>query len=171
MSSECVLYLIVSILAVKDFLLLNRLYSIRAIDFNRDSNIEARPPIVPDKSTVISDSVFDYEQKTVYYYSQQSQMIHSSKMDGESMCITLLAASFLTSVFSMIIVPAPVTTSKVFPMVTAMAYDWNSKLIYATSMMESQIIVIRMNHREFPQRVLVNGTIGVHGIALDPSQG
>ena len=67
--------------------------------------------------------------------------------------------------------PVPVTTSKVFPLITAMTYDWNSRLIYATSMSENQIFVVRMNHREFPQRVLVNGTIGVHGIAADPSQG
>jgi hypothetical protein len=72
-------------LAVKDFLLLTRLFSIRAIDFNRDSNIEARPAIVPDQRTIISDSVFDYEQKIVYLYSQRQQMIYSSKMDGESM--------------------------------------------------------------------------------------
>ena len=56
-------------------------------------------------------------------------------------------------------------------MVSAMAYDWNSKLLYVTSMTESQLIVIRMNHRDFPQRTLVNNTIGIHGIALDPSQG
>lgn len=153
---------------MKDFILLTRLSSIRAIDFNRDSNIEARPPIVPDRRTVISDSIFDYEQKLVYYYSQQSQMIHSSKMDGESTCTLSLSIS---SLVSMSIDPIPVTTSKVFPLITAMAYDWNSRLIYATSMSENQIFVVRMNHREFPQRVLVNGTIGVHGIAVDPSQG
>jgi hypothetical protein len=68
---------------VKDFLLLTRFSSIRAIDFNRDSNIEARPPIVPDRRTFIPDSVFDYAQKIVYYYSLRSQMIYSSKMDGE----------------------------------------------------------------------------------------
>jgi hypothetical protein len=56
-------------------------------------------------------------------------------------------------------------------MVTAMAYDWNSRLLYLTSMLESQIIVVRMNHTEFPQRILINGTIGVHGIALDPMEG
>jgi len=69
---------------VKEFLLLTRLFSIRAIDFNRDSNIEARPSIVPDQRTIISDSTFDYEQKIVYFYSQRQQMIYSSKMDGES---------------------------------------------------------------------------------------
>ena len=71
-------------LVVKDFLLLTRLFSIRGIDFNRDSNIEARPAIVPDQRTIISDSIFDYEQKIVYFYSQRQQMIFSSKMDGES---------------------------------------------------------------------------------------
>jgi len=60
------------------------LYSIRGIDLNRDSNIEARPPIVPDESTTISDSVFDYEDKIIYYYSQRHRMIFTSKMDGES---------------------------------------------------------------------------------------
>ncbi|CAF5169257.1 unnamed protein product, partial [Rotaria sp. Silwood1] len=68
---------------VKDFLLLTRLTSIRGIDFNRDSTIEARPPIVPARRTTISDSVFDYEEKTVYFYGQRSQMIYSSKMGGE----------------------------------------------------------------------------------------
>lgn len=71
-------------LGVKDFLLLTRLFSIRAIDFNRDSNVEARPSIVPDQQTFITDSTFDYEQKTVYFYSQRQQMIFSSNMDGES---------------------------------------------------------------------------------------
>lgn len=70
-------------LGVKDFLLLTRSFSIRAIDFNRDSNVEARPSIVPDQQTFITDSTFDYEQKTVYFYSQREQMIFSSKMDGE----------------------------------------------------------------------------------------
>ncbi len=74
---------------MKNFLILNRLFSIRAIDFNRDSNIEARPPIIPNRRTIISDSVFDYEQKIVYFYSQTSQMIHSSKMDGERKLIIL----------------------------------------------------------------------------------
>ena len=69
---------------MKDFLLLTRFFSIRAIDFNRDSNIEARPPIVPDQTTFIADSVFDYERNIVYFYSQRQQMIFSSKMDGES---------------------------------------------------------------------------------------
>ncbi|CAF1581398.1 unnamed protein product, partial [Rotaria sordida] len=136
---------------VKDFLLLTRLTSVRGIDFNHDSSVEARPPIVPDRRTVISDSVFDYEEKIVYFYSQRSQMIYSSKMDGEK--------------------PIPVTTSKVFPMVSALAYDWYSKLIYMTSISESQLLVIRMNGRDFPQRTLVNATTGIHGIALDPFQG
>jgi hypothetical protein len=78
---------------VKNFLILNRLFSIRAIDFNRDSNIEARPPIIPNRRTIISDSVFDYEQKIVYFYSQTSQMIHSSKMDGERKLIIFLIFS------------------------------------------------------------------------------
>jgi len=52
-----------------------------------------------------------------------------------------------------------------------MAFDWYSKLLYMTSIVESQILVVRMNSRDFPQRILVNGTAGVHGIALDPSQG
>ena len=69
---------------MKDFLLLNRISSIRAIDFNRYSNIEARPPIVPDRRTLITDFVFDYEQKIVYFYSSRNQMIYSSMMDGES---------------------------------------------------------------------------------------
>jgi hypothetical protein len=56
-------------------------------------------------------------------------------------------------------------------MVSAMAYDWYSKLLYMTSIVESQIIVMRLNSTEFPQRILVNGTTGVHGIALDPTQG
>ncbi|CAF4051049.1 unnamed protein product, partial [Rotaria sordida] len=136
---------------VKDFLLLTRLTSVRGIDFNRDSSVEARPPIVPDRRTAISDSVFDYEEKIVYFYSQRSQMIYSSKMDGEK--------------------PTPVTTSKVFSMVSALAYDWYSKLIYMTSISESQLLVIRMNGRDFPQRTLVNATTGIHGIALDPFQG
>ncbi|CAF4934768.1 unnamed protein product, partial [Rotaria magnacalcarata] len=68
---------------MKEFLLLSRLTSIRAVDLNRDSNIEARPPIIPDRRTAISDSVFDYEEKTVYFYAQRQQMIYSSKMDGE----------------------------------------------------------------------------------------
>ncbi|CAF5215949.1 unnamed protein product, partial [Rotaria magnacalcarata] len=67
--------------------------------------------------------------------------------------------------------PVPVTTSKIFPMVNALAYDWYSKLLYMTSMTNSQIIVVRMNGRDFPRRVLANGTIGIHGIALDPLQG
>ncbi len=78
---------------MKNFLILNRLFSIRAIDFNRDSNIEARPPIIPNRRTIISDSVFDYEQKIVYFYSQTSQMIHSSKMDGERKLIIFLIFS------------------------------------------------------------------------------
>jgi len=52
-----------------------------------------------------------------------------------------------------------------------MAYDWYSKLLYMTSITTSQILVVRMNTRDFPQRILVNETIGVHGIALDPLQG
>ena len=52
-----------------------------------------------------------------------------------------------------------------------MAFDWYSKLLYMTSSIVNQITVVRLNHREFPQRILVNGTAGVHGIALDPSQG
>lgn len=52
-----------------------------------------------------------------------------------------------------------------------MAYDWNSKLIYMTSYVANQILVVRLDGREFPQRVLVNGTTGVHGIALDPFEG
>ncbi|CAM4944086.1 unnamed protein product [Rotaria socialis] len=136
---------------MKEFLLLSRLNSIRGVDLNRDSNIEARPPIIPDRRTAISDSVFDYEEKTVYFYAQRQQMIYSSKMDGEK--------------------PVPVTTSKIFPMVNALAYDWYSKLLYMTSMANSQITVVRMNGRDFPQRVLANGTIGIHGIALDPLQG
>jgi hypothetical protein len=155
---------------VKDFLLLTRLFSIRAIDFNRDSNIEARPPIVPDQRTVISDSVFDYEQKIVYFYSQKQQMIYSSKMDGESKIKIYLLKIF--QIFSnLILEPIPVTTSKTFPIVSAMAYDWYSRLLYMTSITASQIIVVRMNTRDFPQRILVNGTSGVHGIALDPLQG
>lgn len=72
---------------MKDFLLLSRLFAIRAIDFVRDSNIEARPPIVPDRRTVIADAVLDYEQKTIYFYSLRTQMIYSSKMDGEGTLI------------------------------------------------------------------------------------
>ncbi|CAF0957368.1 unnamed protein product [Adineta ricciae] len=136
---------------VKDFLLLTRLFSIRAIDFSRDSKIEARPPIVPDRRTIIMDSVFDYRQKLVYFYSKRSQMIYISYMDGEK--------------------PKPVTTSKIFPVVSAMAYDWFSKLLYLTSSTESQLFVVRMNTTDFPQRVLVNGTIGIHGIAVEPIQG
>lgn len=56
-------------------------------------------------------------------------------------------------------------------MLTTLAYDWYSKLIYATSMTEGQLLVIRMNHREYPQRVLVNNTVGIHGITLDPIYG
>lgn len=52
-----------------------------------------------------------------------------------------------------------------------MAYDWHSKLLYMTSIIESQMIVVRMNSTDFPQRILVNGTAGIHGIAVDPSQG
>jgi hypothetical protein len=70
-----------------------------------------------------------------------------------------------------IIEPIPIATSKVFPIVNAMAYDWYSKLLYMTSITNRQILVVRMNARDFPQRVLVNDTIGVHGIALDPLQG
>ncbi|CAF0845820.1 unnamed protein product [Rotaria sp. Silwood1] len=77
-----VLFCFVLFLPVKDFLL-TRLFSIGGIDFNRDSNIEARPMIVPDQRTIISDFVFDYEEKLVYFYCQTSQMIYSSKMDGE----------------------------------------------------------------------------------------
>ncbi|CAF4205802.1 unnamed protein product, partial [Rotaria sp. Silwood2] len=135
---------------VKDFLLLTRLTSIRGIDFYRDSTIEARPPIVPERRTTISNSVFDYEEKTVYFYGQRSQMIYSSKMDGEK--------------------PIPVTTSKIFPVVSALAFDWYSKLLYMTSISESQLFVVRLNGRDFPQRILVNGTTGIHGIALDPLQ-
>jgi hypothetical protein len=76
------------IVAIEDFLLLTRIYSIRAIDFNRDSNIEARAPIVPNRRDIIADSVFDYEQKLVYFYSQTSQMLFKSNMDGE--CIRLV---------------------------------------------------------------------------------
>lgn len=72
-------------LAVKEFLLLTRLFSIRAIDLNRDSLIEARPPIVPVRRMTIADSAFDYEQNLTYFYSESNQMIYSSKMDGESM--------------------------------------------------------------------------------------
>ncbi|CAF4358125.1 unnamed protein product, partial [Adineta steineri] len=97
---------------VKEFLLLTRLISIRAIDFNRDSNIEARPPIVPDRQTTILDSAFDYRQNIVYFYSARNRMIYSSTMNGEK--------------------SVPITTSKVFPLVTAMAYDWYSKLLYMT---------------------------------------
>ncbi len=154
---------------VKDFLLLSRLFSIRAIDFIRDSTIEARPPIVPDQSTFISDSVFDYELKIIYFYSHRQKMIYSSKMDGES---TLVSYEVFSLYFLFkIIEPIPVTTSKIFPIVTAMTFDWYSKLLYMTSITESQILVVRMNSRDFPQRILVNGTIGVHGITLDPSQG
>lgn len=78
-------------LAVKDFLLLNRLNSIRAIDFNRDSNIEARPPIVPDRRTYIADSVFDFEEKVVYFFGSRTQMIYSSKMDGESKSLEFMS--------------------------------------------------------------------------------
>ncbi|CAF5128736.1 unnamed protein product, partial [Rotaria sp. Silwood1] len=134
--------------AVNGFLLLTRLTPIRAIDFNGDSTIEARPPIVPARRTTISDSVFDYEEKTVYFYGQRSQMIYSSKMGGEK--------------------PIPVTTSKIFPIVSALAFDWYSKLLYMTSIIESQLLVVRLNGRDFPQRILVNGTTGIHGIALDP---
>ena len=52
-----------------------------------------------------------------------------------------------------------------------MAYDWNSKLIYMSSYVANQILVVRLDNREFPQRILVNDTTGVHGIALDPSEG
>jgi len=52
-----------------------------------------------------------------------------------------------------------------------MAYDWYAKLIYMTSVTEGQIIVLRVNVRDFPQRVILNGTAGIHGIALDPLQG
>ncbi len=155
---------------MKDFLLLTRAFSIREIDFNRDSSIEARPPIVPDQRTFISDSVFDYEQKLVYFYSQRQLMIYSSKMDGESKLEDLFFYDFLI-IADFLIEPIPVTTSKIFPIVSAMAYDWYSKLLYMTSIAEGQILVVRMNARDFPQRTLVNGTIGVHGIALDPSQG
>jgi hypothetical protein len=40
-----------------------------------------------------------------------------------------------------------------------------------TSIFEIQILVVRMNARDFPQRIFVNRTIGVHGIAFDPFQG
>ena len=52
-----------------------------------------------------------------------------------------------------------------------MAYDWFSKLLYLTSSTESRLFVVRMNTTDFPQRVLVNGTIGIHGIAVEPIQG
>ncbi|CAF0886571.1 unnamed protein product [Adineta steineri] len=136
---------------VKEFLLLTRLISIRAIDFNRDSNIEARPPIVPDRQTTILDSAFDYRQNIVYFYSARNRMIYSSTMNGEK--------------------SVPITTSKVFPLVTAMAYDWYSKLLYMTSTAERQIFVVRMNSIDYPQRILVNDTVSIHGIAVDPSQG
>jgi hypothetical protein len=152
---------------VKDFLLLTRLFSIRAIDFNRDSSIEARPPIIPDRRTIISDSVFDYEQKIVYFYSHGSRMIYSSKMDGESKLII----NFRHDFYYQILEATPITTSKIFPIVSAMAYDWHSKLLYMTSISEGQILVVRMNARDLPQRVIVNETIGVHGIALDPVEG
>ena len=58
-----------------------------------------------------------------------------------------------------------------FPFASALAYDWYSKLLYMTSIVESQILVVRLNGRDFPRRILVNETIGVHGIALDPLQG
>lgn len=70
-----------------------------------------------------------------------------------------------------IIAPVPVTTSNVFPLISAMAYDWQSTLLYMTSLAEGQLLVVRMNSTDFPQRILVNGTTGIHGIALDPSQG
>ncbi|CAF1314603.1 unnamed protein product, partial [Rotaria sp. Silwood1] len=68
---------------MQDFLLLTRLFSIRVIEFNRDSNIEALPAIVPDQSTIISDPVFNYEEKFGYFYFQRTQMICSSKMDSD----------------------------------------------------------------------------------------
>ena len=52
-----------------------------------------------------------------------------------------------------------------------MAYDWYSKLLYMTSIVESQVLVVRMDGRDLPQRVLINASIGVHGIAVDPSEG
>lgn len=54
-------------LAMKAFLLLTRLLFIQAIDFNIDSNLEDRPPMVPDQRTFISYSVCDYEKKIVYF--------------------------------------------------------------------------------------------------------
>lgn len=65
----------------------------------------------------------------------------------------------------------PVTTTKTYPIVSAMAYDWNSKLIYMTSFVANQILVVRINGSDFPQRILANDTNGVHGIALDPFEG
>ncbi|CAF5034327.1 unnamed protein product, partial [Rotaria sp. Silwood1] len=42
----------------------------------------ALPAIVPDQSTIISDPVFNYEEKFGYFYFQRTQMICSSKMDS-----------------------------------------------------------------------------------------
>ncbi|CAF4976318.1 unnamed protein product [Rotaria sp. Silwood1] len=114
---------------MQDFLLLTRLFSIRVIEFNRDSNIEALPAIVPDQSTIISDPVFNYEEKFGYFYFQRTQMICSSKMDSDK--------------------SIPVTTSKVFPLVSAMAFDCYSKLIYMTLISENQIIVEKNEFERF----------------------
>ncbi|CAF3250306.1 unnamed protein product [Rotaria sp. Silwood2] len=116
-------------LVVQDFLLLTCLFSIRVIEFNRDSNIEALSAIVPDQSTIISDPVFNYEEKFGYFYFQRTQMICSSKMDSDK--------------------SIPVTTSKVFPLVSAMAFDCHSKLIYMTLISENQIIVEKNEFERF----------------------
>ncbi|CAF5054629.1 unnamed protein product, partial [Rotaria sp. Silwood1] len=116
-------------LVVQDFLLLTRLFSIRVIEFNRDSNIDALPAIVPDQSTIISDPVFNYEEKFGYFYFQITQMICSSKMDSDK--------------------SIPVTTSKVFPLVSAMAFDCYSKLIYITLIRENRIIVEKNEFERF----------------------
>ncbi|CAF5032098.1 unnamed protein product, partial [Rotaria sp. Silwood1] len=68
---------------VQDFLLLTCLFSIRVIEFNRDSNIEALSAIVPDQSTIISDPVFNYEEKFGYFYFQRTQIICLSKTDSD----------------------------------------------------------------------------------------
>ncbi|CAF1608885.1 unnamed protein product, partial [Didymodactylos carnosus] len=79
------------------------------------------------------------------------RMIYSSQMDGER--------------------PKPVTTSKIFPLITALAFNWYSKLLYMASNDERKITVVRINSRDLPQRVIANDTEGIHGIALDPSEG
>lgn len=78
---------------------------------------------------------------------------------------------FFFSTSYLFVEPMPVTTTKTYPIVSAMAYDWNSKLLYMTSIVANQILVVRLNSTDFPQRVLVNDTNGVHGIALDPFEG